>query len=80
MSLPKLDTTPCRAYKLGGRFFVPHHYKRGVFVGPGNVEMSATDLDNLEAERVELDLWVRPWAVKAKLQKSPTIQEETVAA
>lgn len=77
--LPKLDTTPCRAYKLGGKFFIPHHYKRNTYVGPGNVEMSVTDLDNLEAERVELDLWVRPWAVKAKLQKSPTLQEEATA-
>jgi hypothetical protein len=70
MSLPNMETRPCRVYKMGGRFFVPHHHKRNVYVAPGNVEMSVTDLDNLEAERVELELWVRPWAVKAKLQRA----------
>lgn len=79
MSLPNMETRPCRVYKLGGRFFVPHHYKRNVYMGPGNVEMSLTDLANLEAEQVELDLWVRPWAVKAKLQRA-SLQAEGVEA
>lgn len=80
MNPASLETKPCRVYKLGSRFFVPHYHKKNTFVGPGNVEMSYVDLQNLEAEPSTLDLWVRNWTTQARIQGDAVQLPQAVAA
>lgn len=80
MNPAPLETKPCRVYKLGRRFFVPHYHKKNTFVGPGNVEMSYVDLQNLEAEPSTLDLWVRNWTTQARIQGDAVQLPQAVAA
>lgn len=80
MNPASLETKPCRVYKLGSRFFVPHYHKKNTFVGPGNVEMSYVDLQNLEAEPSTLDLWVRNWTTQARIQGDEMRVPQGVAA
>lgn len=65
------------AYKLNGIVYVPHYKNRNVFVGPGypmgpgnplpKFSLSANELIEAGAEKIDIQLWPRPQYFEASL-------------
>lgn len=53
------DEVEC--YWLGGIQFVPHYVAAGIFVAPGGITKSETELLSKGAVASKSYLWPRPW-------------------
>lgn len=48
-------------FEMGGILFVPHHFRDGVFVGPGGIERTSSELLKARAKKRFEFLWPRRW-------------------
>lgn len=63
------ERVPCRVYLFRGFTWVPHYTKRHIYVSPNGIELRVDELEHLGATKSQMNLWIRRWAVTAKLQR-----------
>ena len=60
MDLP-MERDDVECYWLDGIQFVPHYVAAGIFVAPGGITKSETELVSKGAQRAQSYLWPRAW-------------------